>query len=286
MESKDVVVACLAVLLNVAASSCGRLARDDVENATERGSAPQVTPQPTQAPTPTLSPAPRPSIRGSTVTSTEPSNEEASLDVTATAVAADLTATATAISERARIQQQMEKIEADYAGYEPPSDQFVIAASLKELVDRSTVVVIGTVGIRTPDTYWLVDNQSYGSVYHLDVDRYLKGTAGETIGVFDYEMAVTRDDDVISFNRPPFQNPLTRGVRYLLFLKPYSDRPELLRRIRFEPASFHLAAGVARAVHPIGVVSASFPTSREADLTAQIEAIVKGANATTTTPAR
>ncbi len=121
MESKDVVVACLAVLLNVAASSCGRLARDDVENATERGSAPQVTPQPTQAPTPTLSPAPRPSIRGSTVTSTEPSNEEASLDVTATAVAADLTATATAISERARIQQQMEKIEADYAGYEPPS---------------------------------------------------------------------------------------------------------------------------------------------------------------------
>ena len=101
---------------------------------------------------------------------------------------------------------------------------------------HSTVIVIGTAPNNEPDSIRVQDPskasvQSVGSGYSLLVERYLKGSGGDTIPIIQFYGFDFTDRGKTRQVRDKNENLLLDGgSRYLLFLKESESYPGLLER--------------------------------------------------------
>ena len=165
---------------------------------------------------------------------------------------------------------------------------YVTSTSLEDLAARSSIIAIGAVGTGQPTIRQIQgrdpNNPSkpdpgfigVGSVYQVAVERYLKGSGDNTLSVVQFE-SVIRDHrgQMKELRRREADFPLTQGTRYLLFLRPQAQAPDLLIGTA-QPARFVLSSGLARVESPAEDMARLFPDSSEADLIARVGNIVNG----------
>ena len=163
----------------------------------------------------------------------------------------------------------------------PPSTQ-------EELVAKSSVVVIGTVSYDEPTTRNIHGRDpsdpskpdpnfiSVGSIYQVNVERYLKGSGGDTLPVVQLESIITNTGRGVNESRRREADfPLTKGTRYLLSLKSHAQAPDLWFGAA-EPYRWVLSSGQAKVETPFEGARAMFPDTSEADLVTSVEAFVDG----------
>jgi hypothetical protein len=122
---------------------------------------------------------------------------------------------------------------------------FIVAHSMKELVDESTIIVSGQASARKeiingardvndinkPDPHLL----GVGQVYQFEVDKYVKGNGPETIFVVQSEgflvgdqVGINLTDDNIAKARSQEKYiPIRLNHPYILFLEPVKGFPSL-----------------------------------------------------------
>ena len=153
--------------------------------------------------------------------------------------------------------------------------RFVLTLSAK-LVAHSTVIVIGTIPNDKPDEVRAQDKisadvQAVGGGYHVQVERYLKGTGGDTIPVVQFYGLDFTDRGQRRQMRDNNTNLLLgKGNRYLLFLKENGSIPGYWSGT-IHPYKFLLKDGLAKAESPVGDLDGAFPEQSEADFISSIE---------------
>ena len=165
---------------------------------------------------------------------------------------------------------------------------FVTSASLEDLTAKSSIIAIGTVRAGKPTIRHIQggdpDNSSQpelgfvgvGSVYQVNVERYLKGNGDGTLPVVQFESIIAdHQGQMIQVRTREADFPLNKGTRYLLFLRPQAQAPDLLIGTA-EPSRFVLSSGLARVETPADGLEVLFPDSSESDLVARVENIVNG----------
>ena len=115
-----------------------------------------------------------------------------------------------------------------------------------------------------------------GSIYQVNVERYLKGSGGDTLPVVQLENTITNIGGRVTESRMQEADfPLTKGTRYLLFLKPHGQAPDLWFGTA-EPYRWILSSGQAKVETPSEGARTTFPDTDEAGLVASVEAIISG----------
>ena len=120
----------------------------------------------------------------------------------------------------------------------PPATPLLPGPSdpLAKLVANSTAIVIGTLTHDEPESVRAQDRsnasvQSVGSSFNVQVERYLKGSGGDTIPVVQFTGLDFRDRGQTRQVRDEKENLLMdEGSRYLLFLKENENYPGLPER--------------------------------------------------------
>ena len=148
---------------------------------------------------------------------------------------------------------------------------------LGKLVAHSTVIVIGTIPnnyepaeVRAQDKI-SSDVQAVGGSYNVQVERYLKGTGGNTIPVVQFYGLDFTDKGQRRQMRDNNTNLLLgKGNRYLLFLKENGSIPGYWSGT-IHPYKFLLKDGLAKAESPVGDLDGAFPEQSEADFISSIE---------------
>ena len=179
----------------------------------------------------------------------------------------------------------------------PAASSHVVAGSLDELVEFSTHVVTGRYTNRKTEIHipnigsdGEPDNSivGIGTVYTIEVERYLKGDGASEIQVVQIEQFRTQSPGeaarVSDLESARF--PFERDGRYLLFLMPMPQRrvssmPDLFLGVA-QPYRFKLTDGEARADGPLGDLfrglhegtDARFPDTSEQSLVDQVQAII------------
>ena len=179
----------------------------------------------------------------------------------------------------------------------PAASSHVVAGSLDELVEFSTHVVTGRYTNRKTEIHipnigsdGEPDNSivGIGTVYTIEVERYLKGDGPGEIQVVQIEQFRTQSPGeaarVSDLESARF--PFERDGRYLLFLMPMpqgrvSSMPDLFLGVA-QPYRFKLKDGEARADGPLGDLfrglhegtDARFPDTSEQSLVDQVQAII------------
>ena len=159
---------------------------------------------------------------------------------------------------------------------------------LAKLVSNSTVVLIGTVPRSEPESIRVQDQsnpsvQSVGSGYNVRVERYLKGSGGDTIPVIQFYGLDFIDRGQTRQVRDKNENlPLDGGSRYLLFLKENESYPGYWSGT-IHPYKFLLLDGEARVESPVGTMGGKFPNRPEDEFINEIEALIAGKGAIGTT---
>ncbi|MDP6455468.1 MAG: hypothetical protein QF898_19475 [SAR202 cluster bacterium] len=160
---------------------------------------------------------------------------------------------------------------------------------LEELIAVSSVIAIGTVSSDEPTIRNIhgrdpLDSSkpdpnfiAVGSIYEITVERYLKGDEGDTLPVVQLESIITNvGGQVTESRRPEADFPMKKGNRYLLFLRPHGQAPDLLFGAA-RPSRWILSSGQARVETPSNFVRANYPdTTDEVEFVARVEAIVRG----------
>ena len=159
---------------------------------------------------------------------------------------------------------------------------------LAKLVLNSTVIVIGTVPVDDAESIRVQDRsnpsvQSVGSDFTVQVERYLKGSGGDTIPVVQFTGIDFRDRGQIRQARDKNEKLLLdEGSRYLLFLKENESYPGYLSGT-IHPYKFLLADGEARSESPVGTLGGKFPDRPEDEFIDEIEALIAGKESPGTT---
>ena len=152
---------------------------------------------------------------------------------------------------------------------------------LAKLVVNSTVIVIGTLAHDEPESVRVQDRsnasvQSVGSSFNVQVERYLKGSGGDTIPVVQFTRLDFWDRGQTRQVRDKNENlNLDEGSRYLLFLKENESYLGYLSGT-IHPYKFLLVDGEARSESPVGTLDGAFPNRPESEFIAEIEALIAG----------
>ena len=179
----------------------------------------------------------------------------------------------------------------------PAASSHVVASSLDELVEFSTHVVTGRYTNRKTEIHipnigsdGEPDNSivGIGTVYTIEVERYLKGDGEREIQVVQIERFRTQSPGeaarVSDLESARF--PFERDGQYLLFLMPMpqgqvGSMPDLFLGVA-QPYRFKLASGEAKVDGPLGDLfrglhegrAARFPDTSEQSLVDQVRTIV------------
>ena len=174
----------------------------------------------------------------------------------------------------------------------PMQVDYVTANSLGELVEESTLIVIGTTADAEPreervpgrlpgdpsrpdPNYTMI-----GNVYEVAVERYLRGEGDTTLQIIQ-----SVGFDAIVPGPPNMPDRLTqgrndspgvrlgKGSRYLLFLREFEDVLGLWTGT-VEPYRFLLKNDMAQVESPVGNVGGEFPSRSEDELVSLVEELV------------
>ena len=152
---------------------------------------------------------------------------------------------------------------------------------LSKLVEHSTVIVIGRLSRDEPESVRVQDRtnasvQSVGSSSNIQVERYLKGTGGETIPIVQFTGLDFLDRGQIRQVRDKNENLLLdERSRYLLFLKENESYPGYWSGT-IHPYKFLLEDGEARSESPVGTMGGKFPDRPESEFIDEIESLIAG----------
>ena len=152
---------------------------------------------------------------------------------------------------------------------------------LAKLVANSTAIVIGTLAHDEPESVRVQDRsnasvQSVGSSFNVQVERYLKGSGGDTIPFVQFTGLDFRNNEQTRQVRDKNENLLLdEGSRYLLFLKENESYPGYLSGT-IHPYKFLLVDGEARSESPVGTLDGAFPNRPESEFIDEIEALIAG----------
>ena len=152
---------------------------------------------------------------------------------------------------------------------------------LSKLVENSTVIVIGTVPNDESNSIRVQDRtnasvQSVGSSFDIQVERYLKGTGGDTIPIVQFTGLDFLDRGETRQVRDKNENLLLdEGSRYLLFLKENESYPGYWSGT-IHPYKFLLVDDEARSESPVGTMDGEFPNRPESEFIDEIEVLVAG----------
>lgn len=168
------------------------------------------------------------------------------------------------------------------------SSAYVTAASVEDLVNESSLVVIGTVTSANPNRLEIPGKlpsdpsrpdpnyTGVAQVYEVTVERNLKGAAGSTIRVVQFEGSIISiGGQVREIPAESASYPLTSRTRYLLFLTPQGQVSGLWLGTA-QPFRFALSNGLARAESPDGQIMELFPDRPESVLVKEIETVIGG----------
>lgn len=154
---------------------------------------------------------------------------------------------------------------------------YVASSSLSDLVANSSVIVIGTIPNAEPDDVRVRDQssshvQAVGSGYNVQVERYLKGSGGNTIPVVQFYGLDYTDQGQTRQARDTHENLLLgKGSRYLLFLRENGSYPSYWIGTAY-PYKFLLSGGRASAESPVDDLDGAFPEQSETDFISSVEA--------------
>lgn len=154
--------------------------------------------------------------------------------------------------------------------------------TMTKLVENSSVIVIGIVPNDEPDTVRVQDQsatnvQAIGSSFNVKVERYLKGSGGDTIPVvqfygLDYtdqgqtKQARDTNDDLL----------LGKRNRYLLFLRENGSYPGYWIGTA-HPYKFLLEGGRVKVESPVGNLGGAIPDGKsENEFISGIESKIPG----------
>ena len=165
---------------------------------------------------------------------------------------------------------------------------FITSSTIEDLVARSTIVAIGTVvgpGIqktiqgRDPNDPSKADPgfAESGTVSTIQVERVLKGTALPVLQVIQFEKVImTVNGKQFIGQRSDARFPINQGQRYLLFLRPQGQAPDMpnLMLGTARPFRFVLVDGKATVESPWDEAASLFPVTTESTLVTRIETAV------------
>ena len=168
------------------------------------------------------------------------------------------------------------------------SSAYVTADSVEDLASRSSVVVIGTVTSAKPERLEIPGElpgnpgkpdpnyTGVARVYEIEVERYMKGAEGSTLQVVQFEGSIVSiGGQVREVQWKSAGYPLTTGTRYLLFLIPQGQVPDLWLGTA-QPFRFTLSDGLAKAESPHGRIEELFPDRLESDFVSDVETVING----------
>ena len=166
--------------------------------------------------------------------------------------------------------------------------QPIFLGSLDKFIDRADAVVIG--GFSGEITEKIIpnrdqndpeqidpDNSRYGSVYHLNVDRYLLGDGPSSLDLYQNEGQlitmsgqIFESEDVTSFHPPKI------GLHYLLMIRYLERNPEIVSGSA-RPWRFILTDEMARpdAESTSRFVIETFPPGTESEFIERIEEAIR-----------
>ena len=149
--------------------------------------------------------------------------------------------------------------------------------NLGKLVVNSTVIVIGTVPSNDPVAVRVQDQSNasvhgVGSGFNVQVERYLKGSGGDTIPIIQFYGLDYTDQGETWQSRDTNEGLLMgKNNRYLFFLRPNGTHPGYWSGPAL-PYKFLLAGGQATAESPVGDLRGAFPEQSESDFISSVEA--------------
>jgi hypothetical protein len=164
---------------------------------------------------------------------------------------------------------------------------YITARSIGDLVHQSELIALGTVA-KVADVHFNTarnprdpsqpasDLFITGTIYEIQVERYLKGSGGTDLRIVQSEdiSLPNESGEVPTIHISESFVPLEVGVRYLFFLKtmePYPDSPfSHLYRGTAEPYRFRLEEGVAKPETPSRLGGDLFPAMKEDTLLQQV----------------
>ena len=167
---------------------------------------------------------------------------------------------------------------------------YITADSLSELTAKSSVIVIGTVPNSEPDAARVQDPSSgnstssianvyaVGSGYNVQVERYLKGSGGNTIPVIQFYGLDYTDRGQAKQARDENEKLLMgKGNRYLLFLRENGTyRGYWIGTAH--PYKFLLAGGRAISESPVPDPDGAFPERSESKFINLVESLIAGSS--------
>lgn len=176
------------------------------------------------------------------------------------------------------------------------SASYIAVRSLEELVDKSTVIVVGQMtdkgGVfnfsRDVNDLTRPDPNRYGvaQIYHFEVERYIKGDGHAILNVVQSEGVIHGDsasvtaEQISDAQRRSAQDqthvPIRADTRYLLFLRPLGgfEREGYLTGTA-HPFRFVLEGAEAKPESPWSGATVAFPPTRAEALLGQVEALVQ-----------
>ena len=171
---------------------------------------------------------------------------------------------------------------------------------LSKLVVHSELIVIGTTSDQDPreeriqgrgpnDSSRADPNfATIGNVYDMRIERYLKGSGGETLSVVQptgYEAFVPGPPNTsgrLTRGRDTSPNLLLqKSTRYLLFLRKNDHSPGLWMGT-VQPYRFVLSGGTASVESPVTSLDSRFADRTEAELVSLVESLITGKGPTDT----
>ena len=127
-----------------------------------------------------------------------------------------------------------------------------------------------------------------GSVYEVQVERYLKGSGDVTLSVIQsigYDAIVPGPGSApgrLTQGRDTSPNLLLgKNSRYVLFLEENEHAPSLWMGTA-QPYKFLLSGGMANVESPVGTLEGAFPDRTEAELVSLVESLIAGDSAAET----
>lgn len=169
---------------------------------------------------------------------------------------------------------------------------YITADSLEELAAQSPVIVVAEVSgrgeavnmARDPNNVSEPDPSTFilGQVYHVTVQRYVKGSGDDVLDVLQPEGFVNKEripisQQAIEQSRATYPHiPMDAGVRYLLFLKPTQGFPsEKYYTGVMQPWRFTIPGdGMANPESPWQGAPEAFPALPAATLIDELERLV------------
>ncbi len=160
---------------------------------------------------------------------------------------------------------------------------YISSGSLDDLVANSTTIVIGTIPSSEPNTLSvdsqvsdasgpITNVQAVGSGYNVEVERYLKGSGGNTIPVVQfYGIDYTDQGQIKQARDNDADLLLSKGSRYLLFLRENRSHSGYWIGTA-EPYKFLLKGGQAKVKSPLSGLGGTFPEQPESDFISSVEA--------------